>query len=155
MKLEFRLPYDTDIEKVRKIIKKTGLEMLEDEEMGPHFLLPLKSQGVMRVEESALIFRMKFTCKPGEQWVIRREAYRRVKEALAANGIEFAHRAVHVLLPRELSEQLQHSDPHTQTSALNAVSSAAAQEGLHPELRRSDRIDDERSKSPFEDEGSA
>jgi hypothetical protein len=27
--------------------------------MGPSFILPLKSQGVMRVEESALIVRMK------------------------------------------------------------------------------------------------
>lgn len=99
MKLELRLPYDTDIEKVRKIIKKVGQSMLQDEEMGPSFLLPLKSQGVMRMEESALIVRMKFTTKPGEQWVIRREAYRRVRDALSEAGIHFAHREVRVLLP--------------------------------------------------------
>jgi hypothetical protein len=101
MKLELRLDYETDIEKVRKIIKKVGQEMLLDEEMGPSFILPLKSQGVMRVEESALIVRMKFTAKPGEQWVIRREAYRRVRDALAEAGIHFAHREVRVRLPGE------------------------------------------------------
>ena len=105
MKLELRLPYDTDIEKVRKIIKKVGQEMLQDEEMGPSFILPLKSQGVMRMEESALIIRMKFTSKPGEQWIIRREAYRRVKDALAAAGIHFAHREVRVLLPEAEASQ--------------------------------------------------
>ena len=49
---------------------------------------------------------MKFTCKPGEQFVIRREAYRRAKEALEARGIYFAHREVKVALPRELEEKL-------------------------------------------------
>ena len=99
MKLELRLPYDCDIEKVRKIIKKVGQEMLQHPEMGPSFILPLKSQGVMRVEESALIVRMKFTTKPGEQWVIRREAYRNVRDALAREGIHFAHREVRVRVP--------------------------------------------------------
>lgn len=101
MKLELRLSYDADIEQVRKIIKKVGQSMLEDPELGPSFILPLKSQGVMRVEESALIVRMKFTTKPGEQWVIRREAYTRVRDALAEAGIFFAHREVRVRLPDE------------------------------------------------------
>ena len=99
IKLEIRLPYDTDIEKVRKVIKKTGQAMLTDPLLGSHFLQPLKSQGVFRVEESALIIRMKFTAVPGEQWVIRREAYRRVRDALSAEGIMFAHREVTVRLP--------------------------------------------------------
>ena len=109
MKLELRLPYDVDIEKVRKIIKKIGQKMLDDPEIGPNMLQPLKSQGVMRVEESALIIRMKFTAKPGEQWVVRRVAYTRVRDALAAAGIEFAHREVKVRLSDEM-EQLQKLD---------------------------------------------
>ena len=110
MKLELRLSYDTDIEKVRKIIKKVGQEMLEDEITGPSFILPLKSQGVMRVEESALIFRMKFTTKPGEQWVVRREAYRKVRDALSAAGIFFAHREVRVRLPDDEPKTLPTSE---------------------------------------------
>ncbi len=109
MKLELRLAYDVDLEKVRKIIKRIGKELMADEEHGRHFLAPLKSQGVMRVEESALIVRMKFTVVPGEQWVIRRVAYTRVRDALAAEGIEFARREVKVRLPEEL-EDLQKKD---------------------------------------------
>ncbi|MFP8967598.1 mechanosensitive ion channel family protein [Pokkaliibacter sp. CJK22405] len=140
MKLEFRLPYDTDVEQVRRIVKKVGLKMLEDEEMGPSFLLPLKSQGVMRVEESALIFRMKFTTKPGEQWVIRREAYRLVKEALEAAGLSFAHRAVHVLMPGAASaETLTPEEMEAQASAAaTAVASSVAAE----EARRQSRVDE-------------
>ncbi|MEH6446316.1 MAG: mechanosensitive ion channel family protein [Oceanospirillaceae bacterium] len=104
MKLEFRLDYRTNVEVVRKLIKKVGLQMLEHPEYGQFFLLPLKSQGVIRVEESALIFRMKFTCVPGEQWIIRREAFTKVKDSLKKNGIEFAHRSVHVLMHDQSTE---------------------------------------------------
>lgn len=142
MKLEFRLAYDTDIEKVRKIIKKVGQEMLEHEEYGPHFLLPLKSQGVIRVEESALIFRMKFTCIPGEQWIIRREAYRLVKEALSANGINFAHRSVHVLVPNE--EKEINASPEEQALLERNAMGAAALEAS-PEIQRQNKIDDDKA----------
>ncbi|WP_210395966.1 mechanosensitive ion channel family protein [Motiliproteus sediminis] len=99
MKLEIRLPYETDIEKVRKIVKKVGQNLQQDPELGPNLLLPLKSQGVARVEESALIVRMKFTAKPGEQWVLRREAYRQVRDALQEAGITFAHPEVRIRMP--------------------------------------------------------
>ena len=98
-KLDFRLTYDTDIGKVRKIIKRIGQELAADPEMGPHILQPLKSQGVMAMEDSALLVKAKFTAKPGEQFVIRREAYQRIKQAFDAAGIHFAHRQVTVFVP--------------------------------------------------------
>ncbi len=141
MKLEFRLPYDTDVEQVRKIIKKIGLAMMDDEEMGPSLILPLKSQGVMRVEESALIFRMKFTSKPGEQWIIRREAYRRVKEALEQQGIHFAHRAVHVLMPQPQPPVADADQP--QAPAVPPLAAAAVTSALGAELNKQGKIDDD------------
>lgn len=99
MKLSFRVPFDTDIEVVRKTIKKVGQGLLQDEELGPDFIAPLKSQGVKTAEDDALVIRMKFTAKPGKQWMIKREAYRLVKEALADKGIYFASRQVTVHVP--------------------------------------------------------
>ena len=96
MKLEFRLPYGTDIEKVRKLIKRTGQEMEADPELAKGMLAPLKSQGVTRMDDSALIFRAKFTAKPGEQFVLRRVAYQRIQDTLMANGIGFAPARVKV-----------------------------------------------------------
>lgn len=102
VKFNIQLPYDTDIEKVRKIIKKVGKKMLEDEEIGPDFIQPLKSQGVRSVGDSVMTFRVKFTAKPGKHFLIRREAFRRITKALAQKGIYYAHRKVIVDLPDEL-----------------------------------------------------
>jgi len=109
MKLPFRLTYDTDAEAVRKMIKKLGQEMLEDPVLGPMFLQPLKSQGVIQMEDSAMIMRVKFMTRPGDQWGIRRIVFARIRDLFEANGIKFAHREVTVRLPnsaeaRELSE---------------------------------------------------
>ncbi len=98
-KLEFRLTYDTDIAKVKKIVKRIGEQLAADPELGPHILQPLKSQGVMAMEDSALLVKAKFTAKPGEQFVIRREAYQRLKQAFDDAGIHFAHRQVTVFVP--------------------------------------------------------
>jgi small-conductance mechanosensitive channel len=142
MKLELRLPYDTDIEQVRKIIKKVGQSMLEDPELGPGFILPLKSQGVMRVEESALIVRMKFTTKPGEQWVIRREAYRRVRDALADAGIYFAHREVRVRLPDDQAgRELSVDSPEVREALARGGAAAEGVGAAAEEARRHGKVD--------------
>ena len=94
MKLKFRVPFDTDIEKVRKIVKKIGKTMLADPELGPNFLAPLKSQGVLSIDDSAFVMRVKFTAIPGKQFILRREVFRRIQDAFAENGIHFAPRRV-------------------------------------------------------------
>ena len=54
---------DTDIDKVRKIIKKVGIVMLEDEEFGQDFIRPVKSQGVKEITGSVMVIRVKFTAQ--------------------------------------------------------------------------------------------
>jgi small-conductance mechanosensitive channel len=99
MKLQFRVPYDTDLQKVKKIFKKIGAEMAADPVIGPNLLDPPKSQGVLEMDESAMIIRCKFMAKPGEQFIIRRELYQRVQKEFEAAGIEFARRQVSVYVP--------------------------------------------------------
>jgi len=99
MKLDFRVRYDTDVEKVRKIIKKISKQIHKDEELSQGLLDKIKSQGVREMDDSAMIMRVKFVCVPGEQFVIRREVYRRIQEAFQKNDIEFAHRNVTVYFP--------------------------------------------------------
>ena len=94
MKLETRVPFETDIEIARKISKKIGIEMMEDPQWGPLLLAPVKSQGVNRMDDSALIVRFKFTAVPGQQFLIRREAFVRIQRAFEAEGIHFAPRRV-------------------------------------------------------------
>ena len=94
VKFSLQFPYDTDIEKVRKIIKKVGKKMLDDPEMGPDFIQPVKSGGVREMGDSVMTIRVKFTAKPGAHFVIRREAFKLITEALEAQGIQYAHRKV-------------------------------------------------------------
>ncbi len=99
VKFNLDFPYDTDIDKVRKIIKKVGIAMLDDEELGKDFIQPVKSQGVREITNSVMTIRVKFTAQPGTHFVIRREAFKRITEALKAKGIEYAHRKVIVDVP--------------------------------------------------------
>ncbi len=94
MKFEIRVPFETDVDLVRRIVKKVGQAMLEDEELGPLFLEPLKSQGVNRMDDSSFIIRCKFTSKPGNQFYMRREAYARIQAAFEERGIKFAPKRV-------------------------------------------------------------
>ncbi len=96
MRLEFRVPFDTDIKLVKKIVKKIGAELLENEAYGEHIIQTLKSQGVRRMEEFNMVVGVKFMAKPGAQWLIRRDAYQKVRDAFEANGINFAQRNVTV-----------------------------------------------------------
>jgi small-conductance mechanosensitive channel len=99
MKLEFRVTYDTDVMLVKKIFKQINAELMANPDIAPNLLAPLKSQGVMSMEDSAMIIRAKFTAKPGEQFIIRREVYTRVQKAFEEAGIKFAHRQVTVHVP--------------------------------------------------------
>ncbi|MEL6211059.1 MAG: hypothetical protein AAFR44_12950, partial [Pseudomonadota bacterium] len=93
-----------------------GIKLLEDPAVGHLFLQPLKSQGVYMVDDdSALVFRVKFKCKPRQQFVLRREIYHRLREVFAANDLNLSRRKVEVVqtgdgegpvgLPDELLQQ--------------------------------------------------
>jgi small-conductance mechanosensitive channel len=102
MKLDFRVRYDADVEKIRKIIKKKVYkQILENPELGPKLLEPIKSQGVREMDDSAMVMRVKYKTIPGDQFVIRKEVYRLMQEAFREEGIEFAHRNVTVYMPPE------------------------------------------------------
>jgi small-conductance mechanosensitive channel len=101
MKLEFRLAYDTDLAKVKKIIKKVGAEIAADPELSKDLIEPLKSQGVAATDESGLVVRVKYMANPagGGAYTIRREAFARIIKAFGEAGIKFAERRVTVNVP--------------------------------------------------------
>lgn len=107
MKLPLRVTFETDPEKVRKLIKKLGIELLEDPEIGEKFVEPLKSQGVLEIDDIGQIIRVKFMTHPGEQFVLRKHVYARIRELFEREGIEFARREVRVSVsaPGPLTEE--------------------------------------------------
>lgn len=99
-KFNLNFPYDADIDKIRKIIKKVGIAMMEDPDFADDFLQPVKSQGVREITNSIMTIRVKFTARPGKHFVIRREAFKRITEALNAKGIHYAQNKVIVDIPQ-------------------------------------------------------
>ena len=125
-KFNLQLPYDTNIDKVRKIIKKVGQKMLEDEELGPHFIKPMKSQGVKEVGDSVMTFRVKFTARPGKQFLIRREAFKLITNALEKEGIPFAHRKVIVDYSEPSTAKANGNSKTSQTQPSSSLTKAGA-----------------------------
>jgi small-conductance mechanosensitive channel len=109
LKLEFRVPFDTNLGLVKKLVKQVSAELLENPDYGPHFIEPLKFQGVRRMEEFNMVIGVKFMTKPnGAQWMVRRDAYQKLRDIFDQHGISFAERNVkvevltdHVLTPEE------------------------------------------------------
>ncbi|NEJ44029.1 mechanosensitive ion channel family protein [Rhizobium leguminosarum] len=90
------LNYDSDLEEVRKTIKRIGVELLEDAELGPNIIEPLKMQGIEQMADYGVQIRLKFMTKPGEQFSVRRKALAMLKKTFAEKGIQFATPTVHV-----------------------------------------------------------
>jgi small-conductance mechanosensitive channel len=126
MKLRFTVPFDTDPNKVKKIFKKIGQDMLVMDEFKDDFLQPFKSQGMLEIDDVGMVFRGKFMAKPGTQFTIRKEIFNRVNAAFAENGLEFARREVRVALPSMGDRELTNDDK----TAIAAAATQAAQAQL-------------------------
>ena len=100
-KLDIRVPFGTDIDKVRKIVKKINKEIDQDEELAPNLLGDIKSMGVNAFDDSALIVRVKFKTLPGMGSLVQRRFFKRLKEMFDESGLEFATRHVMVRLPED------------------------------------------------------
>jgi moderate conductance mechanosensitive channel len=95
-KIAIGVTYDSDLTLAKKLIKQVGLELAKDPEFAPLILEPLKMQGVDNLGDFAVQIRAKMMTLPGEQFVIRRQAYAMIKKAFDENGIKFAFPTVQV-----------------------------------------------------------
>ncbi|WEA24783.1 mechanosensitive ion channel family protein [Rhizobium binxianense] len=100
-KISLNVKYDTDLVKAKKVIKQIGQTLLENPEFGPHIIETLKMKGVEQFGEFAIEIRLSMMTKPGEQFVIRRNALAMIRNAFNENGIEFAVPTVQVAGDRD------------------------------------------------------
>jgi len=105
VKLEFRVPFETDVNKIKKLVKKLSADLLNDPLIGDSFIEPLKSQGVRRMEEFNMVIGLKYTSKPGEQFTIRKTVYQSVLAMFKENGIQMASRNVKVDVPADATPE--------------------------------------------------
>jgi len=130
MKLPLRLTYDTDVDKVRKLIKKLGQQLLDHPTEGHKFVQPLKSQGVYMMEDSAMIIRIKFMTRPGDQWTTRKLIYQEIRSLFEREGIKLAHKEVTVRIP-DLDEQTKKGElSDDERKAIGAAARRAVEEEI-------------------------
>src|SRR5215472_4522463 len=110
-KFEIPLPVTVDSERIRKLVKRIRLEMLEDPELARIIDVPLKAK-LYRIEPGVKIFRCKVQTPPGKQFEIRAEAYRRIEAALNENRITFADNIPRVALYQAASGEPVPGGPH-------------------------------------------
>lgn len=95
--MDIRVAYDENIAKVMQIMHEVGTAITMDETLKEKVLDRLDIAGVDSLAESAVIIRCRIKVKPLEQWTIKREYLKRIKNAFDAAGIDipFPHLKVY------------------------------------------------------------
>jgi small-conductance mechanosensitive channel len=95
-KFMLRVPFDTDIAQVKKLVKGVGAEMLADPELAPLIIQTVKMKGVEQIGDFGIELSFAFTAQPGHQSAVRRRAYTMIRDVFRTNGIDFAQPTVQV-----------------------------------------------------------
>jgi small-conductance mechanosensitive channel len=96
VKFNLRFKRDTDLEKLRKTVKKIGDDMQADPEFKNEFIAPLRMQGVADILDNAILVRFKFTVRPTQPSYVQRVAVKNMVAKFAEVGIAFADTMVAV-----------------------------------------------------------
>ena len=124
MKLQYLVPFDTDLQKIKKIVKRINKEIREVPELNEFMLSDIKSQGVKAMEDYGMRMRVKFMTKPGGQFTLRKLVLAKMRNYFAEEGIEFAKPRVTVHLPDHDSVT-----PEDEALAAAAATQAVNQKG--------------------------
>jgi len=122
MKLRVRVPFETDLNMVRKLLKKVGREMMEIDAIKDDFLQPFKAQGAVDVDDYGFVISTKFMSKPGTQFTIRRYAFQAMQDAFEEHGIPFSQPSVRVFVGTEEDEEDEDGGTATDGSVPHSAS---------------------------------
>lgn len=101
--IDVGVAYGEDIDRVIAVMRATGSAMREDPVFAARILDELEVAGVDQWADSALVIRCRFRVAPLEQWSVRREYLRRLKEAFDREGIEIPYPHLKIILPAAAS----------------------------------------------------
>jgi small-conductance mechanosensitive channel len=87
VKFEVMLDREVDLEKVRKVAKRIGLALKDDERFRDQILSPLKLQGITNVTDSSVTVRFKYNVLPGSPVELERMAKVKLLTALREDGL--------------------------------------------------------------------
>ena len=86
--IDVGVAYREDLDEVMETMGRVAAGLRADELYGPKILGEFEMAGVEKWDDSAVMIRCRFKVLPLEQWGVRREFLRRLKQAFDAKGIE-------------------------------------------------------------------
>jgi moderate conductance mechanosensitive channel len=95
--MDVGVAYKENIAKVMQVMQTVGTELFNDPDYSPKILDKLEIAGVDNLGDSAVMIKCRFKVVPLEQWTIKREYLKRIKNAFDAQQIEipFPHLTVY------------------------------------------------------------
>jgi len=99
--MDVGVSYDSDIDKVERVMNDVGKELAEDENWETYFIEPIQFARIENFSDSSIVVKVLGEVKPGKQWKVAGEYRRRLKKAFDTNNIEIplpqrvVHRAKH------------------------------------------------------------
>lgn len=89
--IDLGIAYRENVEEVFEVMREVAARLRNDEQYGSKILEDLDIAGVQNWGDSAVVLRCRFKTAALEQWGVRREFLRRMKEAFDARGIEIPY----------------------------------------------------------------
>ncbi len=89
--IDIGVAYRENIDEVFSVIREAGEALRADEKFRDLILEDVDIAGVDNWADSAVMIRLRFKVAPIQQWAVRREFLRRLKEAFDARGIEIPY----------------------------------------------------------------
>jgi small-conductance mechanosensitive channel len=126
VKFNLAFAIDTDVELLRRTVKKIGLEMMAEPAYAKELLQPLKMQGIVDIKDGALVVRFKFTAKPQNPSLVQRISIRRMYEAFPDKGIAFARPPGYAMFAGQAASFPQATPPEPSTAQTAEPSTAQA-----------------------------
>lgn len=95
--MDVGVSYRENVDTVMALIVNVAAEFRADESASANVLEDLEVAGIHELADSAVVLRSRFKTRPGTQFAVRREMYRRIKTAFDEAGVEipYPHRTLY------------------------------------------------------------
>ena len=94
--IDFFVPYKTNINELETIIENISNDLNQSSYFSTKLLEPLCFMGVRKLEDSAMLIRVSFKSKPGEQFNLRKELHKRIQQSFEENNIYFGNKKISI-----------------------------------------------------------
>ncbi|QQM29088.1 mechanosensitive ion channel family protein [Martelella lutilitoris] len=115
MWLEFRLPLETDLDGLEPRFRALNDAFLADPVHGRNLVAPLENAGIVMIDDSAMVLRIVYKCRPGTQFALRAVVYDAVRRMFREAGISIAPREVRLRAEPDFSYTRQRDVPSSLT----------------------------------------